>query len=92
MKRGVMMKKFFSSLLTAAITASLLILPSHAAEFSDVPEDHWAHDAVVYVADKGLFAGTGNGTFSPDAEMTRAMLMVNTLRAAQRAQEAQKEK
>ena len=35
------MKKFFSSLLTAAITASLLILPSHAAEFSDVPEDHW---------------------------------------------------
>ena len=75
MKRGVTMKKYFSCLLTAAMMASLLILPSHAAEFSDVPEDHWAHDAVVYVADKGLFAGTGNGTFSPDAEMTRAMLI-----------------
>ena len=69
------MKKLCSCLLAAAMTAGLLTLPAQAAEFSDVPEEHWAHDAVVYVADRGLFAGTGDGTFSPDAEMTRAMLI-----------------
>ena len=69
------MKRIFSCLLAVVMTVGLLTIPIQAAEFSDVPEDHWAHDAVDYVSDKGLFAGTGNGTFSPDAEMTRAMLI-----------------
>lgn len=36
---------------------------------------HWANNAVDYVAARGLFAGTGNGTtFSPEVPMTRGML------------------
>ncbi|MBQ3556484.1 MAG: S-layer homology domain-containing protein [Oscillospiraceae bacterium] len=36
---------------------------------------HWANNAVDYVAARGLFAGTGDGTtFSPEIPMTRGML------------------
>ncbi|MEQ2456991.1 glycoside hydrolase family 2 TIM barrel-domain containing protein [Flavonifractor hominis] len=41
--------------------------------FSDVPATHWASEAVDYVVSEGLFNGTSDTTFSPDASMTRAM-------------------
>ncbi len=42
--------------------------------FSDVePVNHWAADAVEFVAARGLFSGTGDGKFSPDTPMSRAM-------------------
>ncbi len=42
--------------------------------FVDMP-GHWAENAVNYVAARGLFAGTGDGTtFSPELPMTRGML------------------
>jgi len=43
-------------------------------EFVDM-DGHWANNAVDYVAARGLFAGTGDGTtFSPEVPMTRGML------------------
>ncbi len=33
----------------------------------DVPDRHWASDAVDYVVEKGLFNGTSATTFSPTA-------------------------
>lgn len=42
--------------------------------FTDV-SSHWAKDAIGFVVKKGLFSGTGDTTFSPEAPMTRAMLM-----------------
>lgn len=44
--------------------------------FSDVPTTHWAYDAIEYAADKGLFSGTSETTFSPEGNMTRGMLWV----------------
>ena len=43
--------------------------------FSDVPSGAWYAGAVKYVTEKGLFNGTGEGTFSPAADMTRAMMV-----------------
>ena len=43
--------------------------------FADVPADHWAHDAIRYVYEHGLMAGTGADTFEPDAQLTRAMVV-----------------
>ena len=43
--------------------------------FEDVDKDHWAAQAVFFAVQNGLFNGTGNGKFSPDMPMTRAMLM-----------------
>jgi hypothetical protein len=42
--------------------------------FTDV-KGHWAEEAIDYVVGRDLFSGTGGGLFSPNATMTRAMLM-----------------
>ncbi|MCD7947517.1 MAG: S-layer homology domain-containing protein [Oscillospiraceae bacterium] len=48
--------------------------PAKSTGFQDVPEDAAYAGAVTYVVDAGLFYGTGSGTFSPQADMTRGML------------------
>lgn len=40
--------------------------------FSDVSPDAWYYSFVEMAAEKGLFAGTGDGTFAPEASMTYA--------------------
>ena len=47
-------------------------LPS-ALMFADISAYDWFVPAVSYAVDKGLLAGTGDGLFSPEATMTRAM-------------------
>ncbi|MDR1589551.1 MAG: S-layer homology domain-containing protein [Oscillospiraceae bacterium] len=49
--------------------------PESYSSYSDVPEDEWYATAVAYVMEKGLFDLTGKNAFSPDAPMTRAMLV-----------------
>ena len=43
--------------------------------FSDVSPDAWYYTFVETVAEKGLFAGTGDGTFAPEASMTYAQFL-----------------
>ena len=43
--------------------------------FLDVDEDAWYYNAVEYAAENGLFAGTGDGKFSPEMPMTRGMFV-----------------
>ena len=45
-----------------------------ADRFTDLA-GHWAKDYVAAVVDRGLFNGTGETTFSPEASMTRAMFV-----------------
>lgn len=74
-----MKKKVLSRLMSfyMVLTMMLCIVPTaSAASFSDVPTDAWYREAVDYVSDNGLMAGTGNGQFSPNATMSRAMLVV----------------
>lgn len=42
--------------------------------FADM-KDHWAADAVAFVTSRELFLGTTPNTFSPNAKMTRGMLV-----------------
>lgn len=73
-----MMRRKLSLALAVILAVSLFTLPAQAADnrFTDVPETHWAHDAIEYVVDEGLFAGTSSTTFNPEGTMTRAMLWV----------------
>ena len=73
-----MMRRKLSLALAVILAVSLFTLPAQAADnrFTDVPEAHWAHDAIEYAVDKDLFAGTSATTFSPEGTMTRAMLWV----------------
>ena len=50
--------------------------------FTDVREADWFYDDVVYAYENGLFSGTSDTTFSPNASMTRAMLVTILYRAA----------
>lgn len=42
--------------------------------YNDVASDAWYSEAAAYVASKGLMAGTSEGNFSPNEQMTRAMV------------------
>lgn len=71
------MKKRLISRITA-FSATLLLfsgLPEAAAvEFADVSESYWAKKEISYVTDQGLFNGTTETTFSPEAPMKRGQL------------------
>lgn len=71
-------RRFQAATLAFALTATVCFgsLVSADNRFTDVPEAHWAHDAIEYVVDEGLFAGTSETTFNPEGTMTRAMLWV----------------
>lgn len=44
-------------------------------DFTDVPKDTWYYESVMNARDKGWFFGTSDTTFSPNAEMTRGMIV-----------------
>ena len=48
--------------------------------FHDVDEDAWYAEAVQYVQEKGLMAGTGPTTFAPDATSSRSMVVTTLWR------------
>ena len=43
--------------------------------FADVKADDWFYEAVHFVNSKGLMTGMANDSFSPNANMTRAMIV-----------------
>ena len=45
-----------------------------AADFRDVDEDAWYHEAVDYALDNGLMSGVSSREFAPGATLTRAMV------------------
>ncbi|MCE1246123.1 MAG: S-layer homology domain-containing protein [Firmicutes bacterium] len=50
----------------------VMMAPAFAAPlFPDVPEQHWARDAVANLAAKGIFEGYPDGTFKGDRAATR---------------------
>lgn len=78
MRKFTSTRRFQASALALALAATVCFgsLVSADNRFTDVPESHWAHDAIEYVVDEGLFAGTSATTFNPEGTMTRAMLWV----------------
>jgi hypothetical protein len=46
--------------------------PGNAVRFADVPDTHWAGEAISYVAGKRWFGGFPDGTFKPGETMKRA--------------------
>ncbi len=51
-----------------------IIVETWSNPFVDVFADSWFYKAVQYAVENGLFSGTSETTFSPNDEMTRAML------------------
>ena len=78
--------KRLAAVLTAAVLSLTMSAVIFAAEadtgFADVASDAWYADAAVYCRDNGLMDGTSDTAFSPDANMTRAMLVTVLYRLA----------
>jgi hypothetical protein len=45
-------------------------LTTARAPFSDVPATKWSAGAIAYCAERGILAGTGDGTFKPEGTLT----------------------
>lgn len=59
----------------ATMTASILeATPAQAqsSRFQDVPDSHWAEDFITALVDRGVIAGFPDGSFKPEAPVTRA--------------------
>ena len=81
---GFINKKLIGLCLFASCTFSAMAAPL----FPDVPENHWAKDAVAALAAKGLVEGYPDGTFKGDRSATRwetAMIVARLLAKMEQA-------
>lgn len=74
------MKKLLQRILCAGLAAAMAMTAMtasalSAADFTDVKATAWYYGAVDHAIGEKLFLGTGTGKFSPDAPMTRGMLV-----------------
>ena len=65
-------KKALALLIGLTVSVSGTAFAAEGADsFSDVPQGHWAYDALDYLAKDGVIDGMGDGTFQGDRTMTR---------------------
>lgn len=61
--------------ITVALTDGATIkVVDNSKTFSDVSSDHWGASAIDFATSRELFAGTAENEFSPEGQMTRAMI------------------
>lgn len=73
-----MKKRCFALLLVLCLALGLAPAPALAAEaisYDDVRAGDWFYESVVYVTERGLMMGTGEGRFQPELACDRAMLV-----------------
>ena len=58
----------------AVSNGTAVMLVDNSKSFPDT-RSHWASEAITFAAARELFSGTADGTFAPDAPLSRAMLM-----------------
>lgn len=77
-----MNKRIWTSVVAMVILFAMALPALSAPLFPDVPENHWARDAVARLAAKGLVEGYPDGTFKGDRAATRwevAMIVARLL-------------
>ena len=61
--------------ITVALTDGATIkVVDNSKTFGDVSSDHWGASAIDFATSRELFAGTSENEFSPEGQMTRAMI------------------
>ena len=71
-------KRILSALLVLAMLLGMCVYVIGADDelpFKDVTKSDWAYESVKYVTDNGLMNGTGGGSFTPKANLTRSMVI-----------------
>ncbi len=80
-----MNKKF--SVVIALLLVFALAMPTSAAVFTDVQEDHWAYEAVNQLVAAGVIEGYPDGTFKGGEKMSRFEVAQAVNRALERVAE-----
>lgn len=75
-------KYSFTMPASAVIVEVRFAAMAEPVSFTDVPADAYYADAVAWAVEKGITAGTGETTFSPNATCTRAQTVTFLWRAA----------
>lgn len=73
---------FNNELVLPASQSTTFTLLDNSKSFLDISSSYWASDAVTFVSSRELFKGTGGDAFSPEASMSRAMLVTILYRLA----------
>jgi spore germination protein YaaH len=62
----------------SSMLVRILALPPTSVKppFSDVPQQSWSYGAIASISEKGLVEGYNDGTFRPQAQITRAQMAV----------------
>jgi len=68
-----MMKRYLPVVLSVLLVIALAV-PAAAGPFADVPENHWAYEAVKHLAAYGLVIGFPDGEYKGNEPMTRYQL------------------
>lgn len=63
-------------LLALVVLVSFIFENNRAFAFDDVGADHWAHDAIMGMYERGLVFSHSNRTFQPDIYVSRAEFIV----------------
>lgn len=64
-------KLFFSAVICTILCVSL-IFAAQAASFKDLTTEHWAYKNIMDLSSEGVINGYSDGTFRPEAQVTRA--------------------
>lgn len=75
------MKKILFKLSLVIVALFYVILPSSAKVFPDVADNHWAAAQIKELSEAGVIVGYPDGTFKPDANVTRAEFACMAIRA-----------
>ncbi len=66
------MKKLLALVLIVAMLATISPVAFAATSFSDINSGHWAYSAITRLVEEGTISGYPDGTFRPDATVSRA--------------------
>lgn len=73
--------RILTGLLSVGLCLTLAVPALAVSTFSDVPEDHWAADAIQEAVADGIVNGYGDGTFKPANSVTKNQFAVMLSRA-----------
>ena len=82
MKKTIKRLIVFTVCIILLLSSSVPAFATNENSFKDVPKEYWAYDDIMWMLDKKIIEGIGNGLFSPESTVTRsqfAKMMVNTL-------------
>lgn len=72
------MKNFLKMLLSTAV---FILVAAPVIAFPDVSDDYWAASQINLLSEQGVIVGYPDGTFKPDANVTRAEFAAMAIRA-----------